>query len=199
MGILFTPAGNSADSTSLVTTDLMSSARNDRSKSSVYCARETSNGCHNISMISRITSDSILGSLRKSTVSGLDFVQLALEEINMLENYNWSGVYILDGGVLKLGPYIGAATEHTEIPVGQGVCGTAVATRSNQVVTDVRKLTNYLACSVGTRAEIVVLIKRGDEILGQIDIDSDKVGAFDESDEKFLERVAELMAARWTS
>ena len=65
------------------------------------------------------------------------------------------------------------------------------------MIDDVRELTNYLACSTQTRSEIVVLIRRGEEILGQIDIDGHTVGAFDMADEVFLEHVAEVLADRW--
>jgi len=97
-----------------------------------------------------------------------------------------------------LGPYVGAATEHTVIPVGQGVCGTAVATDTNQVVIDVRLRDNYLACSLETRSEIVVLIRdpQNGQILGQIDADGHAVGAFDASDEALLEAIAERLAPR---
>ena len=94
-----------------------------------------------------------------------------------------------------------AGAQNTErvqnIPVGRGVCGTAVAEDANQVVTDVRQLDNYLACSVSTRSEIVVLIRDENEILGQIDIDGHQVGQFDQTDEAMLERVAAILAARW--
>src|SRR5437868_734938 len=73
------------------------------------------------------------------------------------DHYHWVGIYWLRGDELVLGPYVGDATEHTHIPVGQGVCGTAVAENKNQVIADVRQISNYLACSVKTRAEIVVL------------------------------------------
>ena len=110
-------------------------------------------------------------------------------------HYNWLGVYYLDNGVLVLGPYIGAATEHTVISVGVGVCGTAVAENRNQIVTDVRTLENYLACSVETRSEIVVLIRdETGNILGQIDADGHTVGTFDSTDEAFLEQVARRFA-----
>ena len=65
------------------------------------------------------------------------------------------------------------------------------------MIEDVRNLYNYLACSLQTRSEIVVLIRRNEEILGQIDIDGHEVGAFDKSDETFLERLAEILAERW--
>ncbi|HXG93196.1 MAG TPA: GAF domain-containing protein [Blastocatellia bacterium] len=113
------------------------------------------------------------------------------------EHYDWVGIYLLEGDTLVLHNYIGKPTDHTHIPIGQGVCGTAVAERANQIVGDVTKLDNYLACSVETRAEIVVLIRRGDEIFGQIDIDSDRINAFTDEDEALLNRVADLLAKKF--
>jgi L-methionine (R)-S-oxide reductase len=113
------------------------------------------------------------------------------------EHYNWVGIYLLEGDTLTLDNYIGKPTEHTRIRVGQGVCGTAVAERANQIVGDVTRVENYLACSLETRAEIVVLIRRGDEIFGQIDIDSDLADAFTPNDEALLNRVADLLARRF--
>jgi L-methionine (R)-S-oxide reductase len=115
-----------------------------------------------------------------------------------LPYYNWVGVYLLDGGVLNLGPYVGATTEHTTIPVGRGVCGTAVAEEKNQIVGDVTAVENYLSCSVETRAEIVVLIRdpATQQILGQIDADSHAANSFDSSDEILLEAIAERLAPR---
>lgn len=113
------------------------------------------------------------------------------------EHYNWVGIYLIDRDMLVLHNYIGKPTEHTHIPIGKGVCGVAVAEAANQIVGDVTKLENYLACSVETRAEIVVLIKRGLEILGQIDIDSDLENAFTVEDEALLSRVADLIASRF--
>jgi GAF domain-containing protein len=107
------------------------------------------------------------------------------------------GIYLLEGDMLVLHNYVGKPTEHTHIPVGRGVCGTAVAARANQIVDDVTAIGNYLACSLETRAEIVVLIRRGDEIFGQIDIDSDTPGAFTSADEALLGRVAEALARRF--
>jgi L-methionine (R)-S-oxide reductase len=111
-------------------------------------------------------------------------------------SWGWVGVYLLVGDTLVLGPFVGPATEHTRIPVGTGVCGTAVAEDRNVVVDDVRELDNYLACSVGTRSEIVVLIRDGDEVVGQFDVDSDDVGAFGAADEARLEHLARLAGPR---
>lgn len=113
------------------------------------------------------------------------------------DRYNWVGIYLLEGDTLVLHNYVGKHTDHTRIPVGRGVCGTAVAERANQIVADVTASDNYLACSLETRSEIVVLIRRGDDIFGQIDIDSDTVNAFTSEDEALLDRVAALLARRF--
>jgi GAF domain-containing protein len=110
--------------------------------------------------------------------------------------WDWVGVYLLSGDELVLGPYVGASTTHTRIPIGRGVCGTAVATGQNQVVADVRELDNYLACSTATRSEIVVLIRHRGSVVGQFDIDSDTPAAFGPDDETLLEDLAGLAAPR---
>lgn len=112
-------------------------------------------------------------------------------------HYNWVGIYLVDHDTLVLHNYIGKPTEHTRIPIGTGVCGAAVAQGANQIVGDVTKLDNYLACSIETRSEIVVLIRKGAEIIGQIDIDSDLKDAFNQEDELLLNRVADLLATRF--
>ena len=113
-----------------------------------------------------------------------------------LPQAGWTGIYWLDGQVLTLGPFLGPATEHTRIPVGVGVCGTAVAEDRDQVVADVRSRPNYLACSARTRSEIVVLVRRrGGAIVGQIDIDSDAANAFSPADHAFLTTIANALGA----
>lgn len=140
----------------------------------------------------------ILEQLRTSDLSGRALRGLAMGLLSALEDYNWSGVYRLEGDELVLDEYVGDATDHLRIPVGRGVCGTAVAERTNQVIEDVRSISNYLACSIKTRSELVVLIYGGTgEILGQIDIDGHRVGAFDASDEAFLTDMAAILAERW--
>ncbi|MBM3498971.1 MAG: GAF domain-containing protein [Armatimonadetes bacterium] len=108
--------------------------------------------------------------------------------------HSWVGLYYLRGEVLELGPFSGIPTVHTRIPVGKGVCGTAVQTRQNQIVEDVRQCRNYLCCSEAVRSEIVVLIWRNHEILGVIDVDSDDVGTFGFTDEQELDKVAKLIS-----
>ena len=127
-----------------------------------------------------------------------DVLRYAVEILKQeREHYHWVGIYLLEGDTLVLNNYIGKLTEHTRIPVGQGVCGVAVAEGANQIIGDVTKLNNYLACSLETRSEIVVLIRRAADIFGQIDIDSDQENAFDKEDESLLAHVAELLARRF--
>lgn len=149
-------------------------------------------------MISQAVSESILTAVQTSELTGRELREFAMTQLSELPNYNWSGIYRLEGDTLVLDAYVGAETDHTHIPVGRGVCGTAVAENANQVIADVRELSNYLSCSVQTRSEIVVLIHAADgSILGQIDIDGHTVGAFDASDEEFLSALGELLARRW--
>lgn len=112
------------------------------------------------------------------------------------DRYNWVGVYLVDddGKELWLHNYVGKATTHARIKVGEGVCGTAVAERKNQNVPDVTQVENYLACSPRTKSELVVLIRAGDDILGQIDIDSNTESAFGEKDEESVGAVADKLA-----
>jgi GAF domain-containing protein len=112
--------------------------------------------------------------------------------------FNWVGIYVLNGETLELGPYIGAPTEHTHIRVGVGVCGTAVARNQDMNVPDVTSLENYLACSVETASELVVLIRdREGRILGQIDIDSHTRGAFGSEEEDAVRKVAKELGELW--
>jgi L-methionine (R)-S-oxide reductase len=103
-------------------------------------------------------------------------------------------LYMLQGNELVLEAFSGRETDHTRIPVGVGVCGTAVARSQDQNVPDVRAIDNYLACNVWTRSELVVLIRRGSLILGQIDIDSDVPNPFTPDEEAAVRRVANALA-----
>ena len=105
--------------------------------------------------------------------------------------YRWVGVYRLEAEELLLEAWDGpAATEHTRIPIGRGICGQAAREGRTVIVDDVRSAPEYLACFVETRSEIVVPIREGSRVLGEIDIDGNRVGAYDASDRAFLERVA---------
>ena len=109
--------------------------------------------------------------------------------------FHWTGIYeLFPDNVLRLGPFIGAPTEHVFIGVGNGVCGTAVAEKRNINVPDVRNVTNYLACSTETRSELVILIRSGEKIHAQIDIDSHEVAAFDDSAVEQVQEIADWLA-----
>ena len=148
-------------------------------------------------MIKATDADAIVSDIAASPLTGAELRKFAMEKLDELPTYNWSGIYRLEGDTLVLDEYVGAHTDHTHIPVGRGVCGTAVAEDANQVIEEVRELENYLACSTQTRSEIVVLIRRNGEVLGQIDIDGHEVGAFNGTDEAMLERIADLLAEKW--
>jgi len=109
--------------------------------------------------------------------------------------WDWSGIYLLVGNALVLGPRT-APVDHSRIGIGEGVCGTAVSEDRNQVVEDVREVENYLACSIHTRSELVVLIHDQGKIVGEFDIDSDTVGAFTQEDEALLEEMGALISGR---
>ncbi|HEU4940112.1 MAG TPA: GAF domain-containing protein [Candidatus Eisenbacteria bacterium] len=127
-------------------------------------------------------------------------LEAAVEGLSKTDpRFDWTGIYeLFSDDVLRLGPFVGAPTDHVFIGVGNGVCGTAVAERRNMNIPDVREITNYLACSVSTRSELVVLIRSGDVIYGQIDIDSHQVGAFSDSSVAKVERVADWLAGAYT-
>jgi GAF domain-containing protein len=109
--------------------------------------------------------------------------------------YNFVGVYMLNAAddTLWLHNYLGEPTDHARIPVGRGVCGTAVAEKKNQNVPDVTQVGNYLSCSPRTKSELVVLIYAGNDIAGQIDIDAREVNAFSTDDQTNIELVADKL------
>jgi len=124
-----------------------------------------------------------------------ELLQLAATKIQAAgPPYTSVYLYMVQGDELVLEAYAGRATDLTRIPVGQGVCGTAVATGIDQNIGDVSQSPDYLACSTETASELVVLIRRGDTILGQIDIDSDYPNPFTADEETAVRRVADALA-----
>lgn len=113
-----------------------------------------------------------------------------------LPDYTWAGIYLLDGNELCLGPFVGKPSPHTRIPLGRGICGAAATEKTTIIVHDVNADPRYLACSLETRAEIVVPILLDGEVLGELDIDSDRTAAFDGDDREMLEQIASLLAPK---
>ena len=146
--------------------------------------------------------DDLIAHLDEMVASGAELERLLETAVLGLSRsdprFDWTGVYeLFSDNMLRLGPFVGAPTDHVFIGVGNGVCGTAVAERRNMNIPDVREITNYLACSVSTRSELVVLIRSGDVIYGQIDIDSHQVGAFSDTSVAKVERVADWLAGAY--
>ena len=127
--------------------------------------------------------------------SRAELLQLACDRLRGLgAPYTSVYAYMLRDGELVLEAFAGRETEHTRIPVGRGVCGTAVATGEDQNVPDVAAIGNYLACNLETKSELVVLIRRGHTTLGQLDIDSDVPAGFTESHHRAVREVADALA-----
>ena len=114
-----------------------------------------------------------------------------------LPDLNWAGFYFMgatadgQGRELVLGPFQGKPA-CIRIAVGKGVCGTAVASRATQLVRNVHEFPGHIACDAASNSEIVVPLKRGDEVLGVLDLDSPKLARFDEADRAGLERIAQI-------
>ena len=122
-------------------------------------------------------------------------LQMACERIRSWgPPYTSVYAYMLHGDELALEAHAGRETEHTRIPVGRGVCGTAAREKRDQNVGDVSAIGNYLACNTFTKSELVVLIRRGDHILGQLDIDSDVPNGFGEREHADVKEVADALA-----
>ena len=140
----------------------------------------------------------IVAALRAAFTREVDraaMLHLAAERIQAAGTpYTSVYMYMLHGDELVLEAFAGRDTEHTRIAVGQGVCGTAVATGIDQNVPDVRARENYIACNVWTRSELVVLIRRGSLILGQVDVDSDAPDPFTADEQAAVKQEADALA-----
>ena len=111
---------------------------------------------------------------------------------NSLDDLNWAGFYLMENGILVLGPFMGKPA-CIEIPVGRGVCGTAVAENKTQLVYDVHQFPGHIACDSASNSEIVVPLRKGGEIIGVLDVDSPSIGRFDENDKAGLEEFAKII------
>ncbi|MGM0587594.1 MAG: GAF domain-containing protein [Bacteroidota bacterium] len=114
-----------------------------------------------------------------------------------VEIFDWTGFYMVDPEAereLVLGPYVGDPTDHTRIPFGRGICGQAAETKETFVVQDVSKADNYLSCSIHVNAEIVVPIMKGDEVIGELDIDSHTKDSITDEHRELLENLCERIA-----
>ena len=146
----------------------------------------------------KVSYDAVAERLAKIIRSGsqkkaiTDFV---CRELRKIPHYTWTGVYAVDGPELVLASWSGpSATQHVRIPIGQGICGAAVAEKQTVVVPDVENDPRYLQCFLNTRSEIVVPILKDGSAVAEIDIDSDQLDAFGPTDREFLGWVAAELA-----
>jgi len=115
---------------------------------------------------------------------------------NTLEDINWAGFYLMENGILVLGPFQGK-TACIEIRVGKGVCGTAVERDEIMLVEDVHQFPGHIACDSASNSEIVLPIHANGEIIGVLDIDSPSLARFDEEDRVGLAEFVRIFEASW--
>ena len=114
-----------------------------------------------------------------------------------ISHFDWVGFYLDDPekkGYLKLGPYIGAPTDHTSIPYGKGICGQVAVSLETFISQDVHAEDNYIACSLEVQSEIVVPILKEGRFMAQIDIDSNTRSGITPADQKLLEGICALLS-----
>lgn len=105
----------------------------------------------------------------------------------------WIGFYIVKDGELHVGPFQGSVACY-RIKKGKGVCGTAWKDATTQIVPDVELFPGHIACSSDSRSEIVVPIMVNGEVYGVLDIDSDELATFDDTDRIYLEKMMSILA-----
>ena len=109
-----------------------------------------------------------------------------------LQDINWAGFYLLEGDTLLLGPFQGKPA-CTKIPVGKGVCGTAVAEGKTQRVADVHTFPGHIACDCASNSEIVIPLRKDGRIIGVLDIDSPVYDRFSSEDQEGLEEFCKIL------
>lgn len=113
--------------------------------------------------------------------------------MEFLPDVSWAGFYLMENGMLVLGPFQGK-TACIEIPVGKGVCGTAVKENKTQLVPNVHEFPGHIACDSASNSEIVVPLRKEGTVIGVLDLDSTSFGRFTEEDREGLERFSEIIA-----
>ena len=111
-----------------------------------------------------------------------------------LEHVNWAGFYLVKEGQLVLGPFHGQPA-CIRIPIGKGVCGTAVSENTIQLIEDVHQFSGHIACDTASNSEIVLPIRQNNQIIAVLDIDSPNIGRFDSEDKDGLIQIVELLQA----
>ena len=133
----------------------------------------------------------------EALIEGIDYEMSILANasailFHTLDRLNWAGFYLMKDGLLKLGPFQGEVACMC-IPVGKGVCGTAVAENRTQRVEDVHQFPGHIACDAKSNSEIVIPVHVNGEIYGVLDIDSPVLSRFNEQDREGLEAFVQIL------
>ena len=145
---------------------------------------------HSLAILRRLDRE-----IERRASSWMQILELTVRDLaDAFAHFNWTGVYLVEGDDLVLGPYVGLPTEHLRIPVGRGICGAAAADRRSIVVDDVRLDPRSLSCLVISLSELVLPILVGARVIGGFDIYRDPPAAFGATDRTLLEAVAERLA-----
>ena len=144
-----------------------------------------------------MTDYSEINAMLASIIEGIPYTMTNLANASALLNekldgINWVGFYTIKDGRLVLGPFQGKVA-CTIIPMGKGVCGTAAATDSTQLVPDVHKFPGHIACDSASNSEIVIPMHRSGTVFGVLDIDSPLFSRFDENDRIGLEEFVRIL------
>ena len=127
----------------------------------------------------------------KDLIANLSNISACLNE--NLTDINWVGFYLMKEGELVLGPFQGKAA-CIRIPIGKGVCGSAVSERKILRIDDVHQFKGHIACDSASNSEIVLPIYKHDEIVAVLDIDSPSFNRFSEEDEKILSEITDYIS-----
>jgi L-methionine (R)-S-oxide reductase len=140
----------------------------------------------------------------KEDASGVNIWRYMLPDIiydlkNTFSKYSWVGIYLIDKDILLLDSFLGKSTEHTKIKFTEGICGACATAVETIIVGNVCEDNRYISCDLSVKSEIVVPIKKNNELIGVLDIDSDRKGIFTDEDKEFLEIVADLIGNTFPS
>jgi GAF domain-containing protein len=142
----------------------------------------------------------LIDNIRIAVLGKTDETEILTESIKLIDTFSdgfdWTGFYLLKDGILEVGPYIGPETPHKKIELEKGICGTAVTQKKSIIVDDVTADPRFLACSINTKSEIVIPLIDGENVLGEIDIDSNQTAFFTNEDREMFEEIAEIIVNR---
>ena len=144
--------------------------------------------------------DDLIAHLDEMVASGAELERLLETAVLGLSRsdprFDWTGVYeLFSDNMLRLGPFVGAPTDHVFIGVGNGVCGTAVKEARTILVENVHEFPGHIACDAGSESELVVPLFKNGEIIGVLDLDSPRLSRFDAEDQAGMETLAEIFVA----